>query len=93
MTDSTIIKKVSRKFDEKILNSKYKRFLNYSKSKRKILKEIRTSLGYVLVDYLEKINVKIIDIININKIVIYIELTDKELNNKINLYYEFRGDI
>lgn len=31
--------------------------------------------------------------IDINKIVIYINLIDQELNKKINLYYEFRGDI
>lgn len=44
MTDSIIIRKVSKELDEKFLNSKYRRFIYYDKSKKKILKEVRTSL-------------------------------------------------
>ena len=91
MSDPTIIRKVSKKLDEKFLNSKYKRFIDYAKSKRKILKEIKSSLEYVLVDYLHEVDVTIIDLIDLNQIVIYINLIDKELNKKVTLYYEMKG--
>lgn len=91
MTDSTIIRKVSKKLDEKLLNGKYKRFIDYTKSKRMIMKEIRSSLEYVLVDYLEEVNVSIIDLIDLNQIVIYINLIDQNSYKKLTLYYEMKG--
>lgn len=92
MTDRKVIQLVSKKLDEKFLNSKYQRFSNYARSKRKILKEIRISLEYVLVCYLEAIEVKVIDVMDINRIAIYLNFTDKTLNKKVTIYYECKGD-
>lgn len=92
MTVNKVLEKVKIELDKKFLNRKKPRFINYNNIKRKVIKELKKKLNYIVVKVFEEVEIIVLDLINNDKTVIYINFIDHVFDNELKIYYEFFGD-